>query len=144
MKRDEFLDTADRLSRGTTEGDWRSAVSRAYYAVFHFFREFLAAHGVYVSQGGAVHFNLYSGLNNCGVAAVALIAGRLNDLRDWRAKADYDLVRRFQPGPCMLTVQEARAMVADFQALLTGLPPAQVAAGVRRYFQTIGRLPPTP
>jgi hypothetical protein len=30
----EFLATADSLSQGPSEGDWRSAVSRAYYAVF--------------------------------------------------------------------------------------------------------------
>jgi hypothetical protein len=30
----EFLATADGLSQGPSEGDWRSAVSRAYYAVF--------------------------------------------------------------------------------------------------------------
>lgn len=40
MQASEFQDTAERLSQGTTEGDWRSAISRAYYAVFHHFLDF--------------------------------------------------------------------------------------------------------
>ena len=68
MRPEEFLDAADRLTRGTTEGDWRSAVSRAYYGVFHRLRDALLAQGLDVGRGGAAHFNLYSGLHNCGVA----------------------------------------------------------------------------
>jgi len=37
MLSDDFLDTARRLAAGTTQGDWRSAISRAYYACFHYF-----------------------------------------------------------------------------------------------------------
>jgi uncharacterized protein (UPF0332 family) len=36
----DFQDTAERLARGATEADWRSAISRTYYAAFHFFRKF--------------------------------------------------------------------------------------------------------
>jgi len=39
MQWSEFQDTAGRLAHGATEGDWRSAISRGYYAVFHFFHE---------------------------------------------------------------------------------------------------------
>jgi hypothetical protein len=65
MQWTEFQDTAERLAMGTTEGDWRSAMSRGYYAAFHFFREFLLAHGLDVGGGGQSHFNVYSGLLNC-------------------------------------------------------------------------------
>ncbi len=30
-----FLNVADALSMGDTEAEWRSAISRAYYAAFH-------------------------------------------------------------------------------------------------------------
>src|SRR5882724_11722358 len=40
----EFQDTARRLAQANTEGDWRSAVSRSYYFVFHFLREFCLTH----------------------------------------------------------------------------------------------------
>jgi hypothetical protein len=74
MQWTEFQDTAERLSRGATEGDWRSAISRSYYAVFHFFREFLLSHHLDIGRGGQSHFNLYTGLQNCGLPAVAAIA----------------------------------------------------------------------
>ena len=31
----DFLSLAARLAGGATEADWRTAVSRAYYAAFH-------------------------------------------------------------------------------------------------------------
>lgn len=34
MRGREFLETADRLASMTAEPDWRSAMSRAYYALF--------------------------------------------------------------------------------------------------------------
>ncbi len=110
-------------------------------AVFHYFREFLLAHGVDVGQGGACHSNLYMGLNNCGFAVVARIAGRINDLRSDRAAADYDLRRRINQGQALAAVQEAAAIVADFQACLITIPAAQIAAGAKRYLQSIGRIP---
>ena len=141
MRWDEFLHTANRLARGPTEGDWRSAVSRGYYAVFHFFREFLLAHGVDVGQGGACHSNLYVGLNNCGFSVVALIADRIDRLRSDRASADYDLRRRVGQRRALDAVQRAAAVVADFQACLVTVPAAPIAAGAKRHLQSIGRIP---
>ncbi|MGO9468787.1 MAG: hypothetical protein ACLQIB_13215 [Isosphaeraceae bacterium] len=46
MGPNEFLDTAERLAQGGTEGDCRSAISRAYYSVFHRFRNFFLAQGL--------------------------------------------------------------------------------------------------
>jgi uncharacterized protein (UPF0332 family) len=38
----DFLVLAKKLAAGGTEADWRSVVSRAYYAAFHVARELLA------------------------------------------------------------------------------------------------------
>lgn len=141
MQWHEFQDTAGRLARGSTEGDWRSAVSRAYYGVFHFFREFLLTNGVDVGQGGASHSNLYVGLNNCGVGVVVRIAGGIDDLRAARVRADYDLRRRVDPRDALSAANDSAALVADFQALLPTAPPAQIAAGAKRYLKSIGRIP---
>ena len=35
----EFLDLANDWSVGAREGEWRSSISRAYYAVFHVARD---------------------------------------------------------------------------------------------------------
>jgi len=144
MQWSEFLDTASRLSQGATEGDWRSSVSRSYYAVFHYFRGFLLANGLDVGQGGQVHFNLYSGLLNCGFPAVAPIASRIDRLREWRTWADYDLRRTVGQRHALRSVHEANAVIAAFQALLAALPAVQIADGARRHLQAIGRLGKTP
>jgi uncharacterized protein (UPF0332 family) len=140
----EFLDTAGRLAQGGSEGDWRSAISRAYYALFHHFRELLLAHGVDVGRGGQSHFNLYAGLFNCGFPSVAAIAQRIDDLRKDRARADYELGRTIDQIAGQDGVREAGAIIADFQALLATAPAAQIAAGTRAYLQRIGHLPRTP
>ncbi len=141
MRWNEFLDTANRLARGRTEGDWRSAVSRAYYAVFHYFRGFLLAHGVNLGRAGTSHFNLYAGLRNCGDATVTGIAVRIDDLRDERTRADYDLGRNFSQARALPLVQGAAGIIQDFQAALSSVPAAQIAAGAKRYLQLIGHIP---
>ena len=87
----EFRDTAHRLGQGLTEGDWRSAISRAYYAVFHHFRSFLLSNNLDLGRGGQSHFNLYSGLLNCGFPAVSVIGSRIDSLREARVRADYEM-----------------------------------------------------
>lgn len=84
----DFQVTAERLAWGTTEGDWRSAISRCYFAVFHFFRNFLLSHGLDIARDGQSHFNLYCGLLNCGFSSVAAVASRIDDLRSNRVEAD--------------------------------------------------------
>jgi uncharacterized protein (UPF0332 family) len=140
----EFQDTADRLTQGTTEGDWRSAESRSYYAVFHYFRELLSTHGLDIGRGGQSHFNLYSGLLNCGHSPVAAIASRIDRLREFRLWADYDLWRRIGQHQARSAVREAHAVIADFQAVVTSLSPLAVANGARQHLQAIGRLGRTP
>ena len=140
MQWNEFQDTAEHLARGATEGDWRSAVSRGYYAVFHFFREFLLSHGLDVGRGGQSHFNLYTGLLHCGFPQVAAIASRIDSLRAHRVWADYDLVRPLSRRVAQAAVQQSRLLVAEFQTVLASVAAAQIADGARKQLQSIGRL----
>jgi uncharacterized protein (UPF0332 family) len=144
MQWSDFQNTADRLSRGTTEGDWRSAISRSYYAVFHYFREFLLSQRVDIGRGGQSHFNLYSGLQNCGFPAVATIAGRIDDLRAQRVWSDYQLMQPINQQFASAIVQAGRSLIVDFQAALAISSPFQIADGARRHLQAIGRLGKTP
>ena len=141
---DGFQDTADRLAHGVTEGDWRSAVSRSYYAVFHYFRTFLLSHGLDLGKGGQAHFNLYVGLWNCGFPNVAAVANRIDVLRTHRVTADYNLGTFLGQSDAKGDALESRAVVVDFQALLARTSSAQIADGARRYLQSIGRLGKTP
>jgi uncharacterized protein (UPF0332 family) len=140
----EFQLTAERLAQGSSEGDWRSAVSRRYYAVFHFFRDFLLSHGLDVSAGAQSHFNVYSGLLHCGFPSVGTLASRTDAVRQSRAWCDYDLRQSIRQAFAQRQVQEAASIVADFQAILTTVPAAPIVLGARQHLQLIGRLPKTP
>lgn len=135
----EFQDTAESLAQGATEGDWRSAVSRAYNAVFHGFHEFLLSNGLDVGRGGQSHFNVHSGLLNCGFPRVAAIASRIDALRAHRVWADYDLARPINSGAAESSVQESRTLMADFQSALAALPSKQIVDRARRHLQSIDR-----
>lgn len=140
MHWDEFQRSAERLAQGATEGNWRSAISRAYYAVFHYFRQWMLTHGLDIGRGGQVHNNLYVGLSNCGFAPVAVIGRRFEDLRKNRTDADYDLGTTVSQPDAISHVQEARSLLTDFAAALGTLSGPLVVAGVRQYLQRIGRL----
>ena len=141
MRWDQFLNTAERLALGAAEGDWRSAVSRAYYGLFHYLRETLLAGGLNLGASGACHSNLYIGLMYCGIAAAARLAPSLDLLREARVKADYNLNRSVDRSIALHEVREARLLAAAFQTVLSSIPAAQIAAGARRYLKSIGRIP---
>lgn len=142
MQWSEFRDTADRLARGSTEGDWRSAISRSYYAVFHHFRSFLLSQGLDLGRSGQSHFNLYSGLLNCGFPPVGAIASRIDSLREARVRADYEMGPSIGPHEARAALQEADDVIAAFQSLLATIPTADVTDGARRHLRAIGRIPP--
>jgi len=137
----EFQDTAERLAHGTTEGDWRSAMSRAYYAVFHFFLDFFLAQGLDLGSGAQAHSSLYMGLNNCGEPTVAPIANDVDDLRRSRVLVDYNLNATVKQCEATRIVQKVESVVNDFQSLLNTVAVADLVDGVRSYLQSIGRLP---
>jgi uncharacterized protein (UPF0332 family) len=141
MQPSEFQDTAERLAQGTTEGDWRSAISRAYYAVFHYFREFFLLHGLDLGAGAQAHINLYFGLNNCGQPTVPPIAYAVNELRRARTLADYDLNRMIGQTTSSAVVQAAKKVVEDFANLLGTVSAADIVDGARSHLQSLGRLP---
>jgi uncharacterized protein (UPF0332 family) len=91
MRPRDFLDLADELVIGNGEAEWRSAVSRAYYAAFHVAREFLQALGFAVPEAESAHKYLVYRINNAGDPQLAYIATRMDDLRRDRNIADYDL-----------------------------------------------------
>ena len=99
MNPDEFLNLALRLSNSDREADRRSAVSRAYYALFHTARLLLDACGVTCPQSAESHDRIAKCLQHSGVAEVVVAGRESNSLRTIRNHADYRLDdRRFGDG----------------------------------------------
>jgi uncharacterized protein (UPF0332 family) len=86
----DFLSVAATLANGATEAEWRSAISRAYYAAFHVARRLLLDLSFRVPQADRAHGYLWLRLSNAGVAQVQEAGRWLNDLRRQRNRADYD------------------------------------------------------
>ena len=66
----DFLQLAVVLAGGTTEAEWRSAVSRAYYAAFHVARDLLISCGFAAPRGEQAHAYLWLRLSNADDADV--------------------------------------------------------------------------
>src|SRR5437762_497526 len=81
---------AHTLANGTTEADWRSGISRAYYAAFHVARRLLESLRFRVPRADRAHSYLWLRLSNAGDAAVVAAGRRLGDLRSDRNRSDYD------------------------------------------------------
>jgi uncharacterized protein (UPF0332 family) len=88
----DFLMLATRRATGTTEADWRTAVSRAYYAAFHVARRLFAALNFTVPRADRARQYLVFRLSNSGEAVVEQAGRHLETLLRLRNRADYDEV----------------------------------------------------
>jgi len=114
-----FLDVAFDLAGEYREADWRSAVSRSYYAAFHVANDFMRQCGFHVPQSGDAHGHAWIRLVNSQDARLTRAGRDLNRLRQDRNWADYDLT---QPLPHKLaadSVQNAQTLVAILERALT-------------------------
>jgi uncharacterized protein (UPF0332 family) len=127
-----FLTQAQRLVIMTGEEDWRSAVSRAYYSVFHVAREFMDSLGFTVPQADRAHAYLWLRLQNCGESALEQLGRDLQDLRRQRNYADYDLKRTYFQSDAHREVRRAATLI---QVLNTVVEPTrtQVMNAIKDY-----------
>jgi len=88
-----FLDTAKRLRRHAQhEGDWRSAVSRAYYSVFLTLRQPLEK----VFGPGLLHEKVIKELQSSTNPDIRSLGDQLRSFKRQRADADYDMEREIR------------------------------------------------
>lgn len=88
-----FLELADELSMGLREADWRTSISRSYYAAFHKARLLLQQGGFRVPYGGLAHAYIWQRLSNASHPDIDGAGRRLNRLRRIRNRADYNFAR---------------------------------------------------
>jgi uncharacterized protein (UPF0332 family) len=120
-----FLSLATRLAAAATEAGWRTAVSRAYYAVFHVARSLLAELNFTVPRADRAHQYLVFRLSNCGEPAVEQSGRDLDTLRRLRNRADYDDVPA-------LTQPQAVAAVRLAEGIIQALDAARLEPGRTR------------
>ena len=114
----EFLAAAMRLLSSSEQADWRSAVSRAYYAAFHVACQLFQGFGFTVPNADRAHAYLWMRLQNCGAAAIEKVGRDLNALRTRRNDADYYLSRPINPVQTRATVLLAEQVVQTLDAIV--------------------------
>jgi hypothetical protein len=93
MNAKDYFDLARKLAQMRTEAAIRSAISRAYYAAFHFGKNLVEALGFKLPKDAAAHEKLYHLLNNAGIESATEAADWLLRLRKRRTLADCDFAR---------------------------------------------------
>ncbi len=135
-----ILDVADGLITGAEEAEWRSAVSRAYYAAFHAARELLRACGFDVPRADAAHAYLWLRLANSGHPDIRQAGNELNELRQVRNRADYDVEGDFPHTPAARYVQLAESLLALLQtAAAEDGVRARITEGMKVYERDVLR-----
>ena len=89
----DYLDLARKLAQMRTEAARRSAISRGYYAAFHFGKDLIESLGFSLPKNAAAHEKLYILLFNAGREPAKEAAIWLHRLRQRRTQADYDFKR---------------------------------------------------
>jgi uncharacterized protein (UPF0332 family) len=136
----DFLSVANALAAGTTEAEWRSAVSRAYYAAFHAARQLFRDLGFRVPRGDQAHAYLWMRLSNCGNGQLIATGQNLRDLRSERNQADYDIDI---PLPRTTALVQSRTADRLIQSLYAGrIEPTrtQITDAMRIYERTVLRV----
>jgi uncharacterized protein (UPF0332 family) len=133
----DFLAVANTLAAGPTEAEWRSAVSRAYYAAFHTARELLTRLRFRVPGGEQAHAYLWLRLSNTGDPTADAVGRLLRDLRGRRNNADYDLGRPRSRANATDATADARDLIARMDGLVGTPAEAGIRDGMRAYEQNV-------
>lgn len=112
----DLLPLAARLAAGTSEADWRTAVSRAYYAAFHVARHLFADLRFVVPRADRAHQYLVFRLSNRGEAVVEQVRRDLETLRRLRNRADYDETPALPQPQAAAAVQVAEGIIRVLDA----------------------------
>lgn len=107
----DLLDLADELSTDDREAAWRAAAHCAYYAAFHAARDLLTQVGFGVPDADRAHGYLWLRLQNSGQPDVVQAGRLLNDARNARNHADYDLTRAHPRKLATLQVARAQGVI---------------------------------
>jgi uncharacterized protein (UPF0332 family) len=134
-----FLVLAEALSQGTTEAEWRSAISRAYYAAFHMARRLLVQCGFTVPRADRAHAYLFLRLANSSHPDVQKAGGELDSLRGIRNEADYDLAKAMNQSTASMQVRIAGDVIKVLETGFQEPIKTQITNAMRTYERDVLR-----
>jgi uncharacterized protein (UPF0332 family) len=133
MDAGDFLVVADKPSLAATEADWRSAVSRAYYAAFHVARGLLASCRFKIPRSEKAHVFLAFRLSNSGDPTVQSAGDNLDLLRTERNRADYELSYFYSQAQASAQVRIAEDVVRILKVAALEPLKTQITDAIKIY-----------
>ena len=132
----DFLDIAKKLSGGSKAAEYRTAVSRAYYATFHVGADFLKALGC---TGPLGHGDVFKNLSNCCDAELAGVGSELQDLHGKRIIADYRLnnTKNDNSKTTQAVMMQAERMIQALDRCGSGSRRDDIAQALKAYLRKI-------
>jgi len=136
----DFLGIATKLSNGNTSAEYRTAVSRAYYAVYNVGVEVLGSMGIHISEGPQGHAHLQHDLGNCGDLELAKIGIQLGDLHHKRIMADYKVsdIRHDSQKTSQALVRQAEKMISSLDQCTASPRRNNIEKAIKEYRHKIG------
>jgi uncharacterized protein (UPF0332 family) len=137
MNERDFLKLAAILARGSTEAEWRASLGRAYYAAFHVARQLLEELSFVVPRADRAHTYLSYRLQNSGAASIERAGMDLQELRQRRNQADYDLHLPVARGMAASHVLTAEQVIQRLDAARSEPIRSQITDAMRIYERTV-------
>jgi uncharacterized protein (UPF0332 family) len=114
----EFLSLAEILKQTKKEAHLRTAISRSYYALFNLLRDFLCENGIPFSRKVDDHKKVYFYFHNSKIEEFIQIGKDLDDLREERNDADYEMSATTDDNNVQLLFAKARCAYNSFNKLI--------------------------
>jgi uncharacterized protein (UPF0332 family) len=140
MSPGDFLALAIRLSREAGEAEKRSAVSRAYYGVFHVARALLEACDISCPESAEAHAKVSMCLQQSKDRDVVTAGSELKSLRTARNHADYRLSDRRFTDAKFVAIQLGIAQGVSTALARASQNPSAIRANVRNYARGVLKL----
>jgi len=125
----DFNIVASKLALGKTsiEAEYRSSISRAYYAAYHVCAEILDCLGIKVSTGLDAYSEVFSNLSTSHDKQLKFVGSQLGTLKSDRIKADYRLSEKG-----FATHEKAKAVVGQASRMIQLLDECKNAEPERK------------
>ncbi|MFA4917381.1 MAG: hypothetical protein WC560_12025 [Syntrophales bacterium] len=137
----DFLQIATNLSNGSKPAEFRTAVSRAYYAAYHVGVGFLNGMDCHISEGSNGHAEVSRDLNNCGDHELSKVGSKINDLRSERIIADYKLnkTKYDDQRNTQATVMQAERIIKALDQYASSPRQIEIAKAIKEYRKKVSR-----
>lgn len=135
----DFHQLASELCQGNRAVNFRTAISRAYYAVYNVGFEILSGMGFRLSTGSAGHGDVRNRLSNSGEEQIVSIGSKLSTLESMRIKADYKLDRKDVENPktAQAIVRQVEEIIQTLDTFCSGPDRDSIIRAIKEWEQKI-------